>query len=538
MSDMTDRLAASISALLSVRGTVPGRPYSFSDFIESIYSRMDWRSLLSFSIPFSIYLLTIAPTIYNLDSAELTTAAYTGGLVRATGYPLYLAIGNIWSRLPFGDVGFRMNLFSAVCGALTILLAERILRRWKIGNLATFGALGLLATSTYFWGLSLVAEVYTLHTVLMTGLILALLRWSDRPEPARMFWVSLITGLGLSHHAAMVLLAPASVLFVLLSHPRELIKPRSIAAAIAGIMLGLSAYIYLPLRYLANPAFNYAGSFDANLIFHPVDLTTLDGLIWLITGRSFSGVMMAYQGVELWRETQSFLVQLGRAFLAAGIGPGLFGIVLLFRRSWREGLMLLLMFIFNAGFYINYRVLDKDTMYLPAYLAWALWVAIGYQWLLDWLKQAQSGRMLQYAQAGSKALIVGFVLLALVWNWRIVDLSDDWTTRERGEEILQRAEADAVIFGWWDNVPVVQYLQLVEGQRTDVQAVNRFLISEKDFADALRREVTDRPIYIDGLPRSMSARLVAIPAGPVYQVIPRQVVNEVNERSANPVSDP
>ncbi len=538
MSDMTDRLAASISALLSVRGTVPGRPYSFSDFIESIYSRMDWRSLLSFSIPFSIYLLTIAPTIYNLDSAELTTAAYTGGLVRATGYPLYLAIGNIWSRLPFGDVGFRMNLFSAVCGALTILLAERILRRWKIGNLATFGALGLLATSTYFWGLSLVAEVYTLHTVLMTGLILALLRWSDRPEPARMFWVSLITGLGLSHHAAMVLLAPASVLFVLLSHPRELIKPRSIAAAIAGIMLGLSAYIYLPLRYLANPAFNYAGSFDANLIFHPVDLTTLDGLIWLITGRSFSGVMMAYQGVELWRETQSFLVQLGRAFLAAGIGPGLFGIVLLFRRSWREGLMLLLMFIFNAGFYINYRVLDKDTMYLPAYLAWALWVAIGYQWLLDWLKQAQSGRMLQYAQAGSKALIVGFVLLALVWNWRIVDLSDDWTTRERGEEILQRAEADAVIFGWWDNVPVVQYLQLVEGQRTDVQAVNRFLISEKDFADALRREVTDRPIYIDGLPRSMSARLVAIPAGPVYKVIPRQIVNEVNERSANPVSDP
>lgn len=200
--------------------------------------------------------------------------------------------------------------------------------------------------------------------------------------------------------------------------------------------------------------------------------------------------------------------------------------------------MLLLMFIFNAGFYINYRVLDKDTMYLPAYLAWALWVAIGYQWLLDWLKQAQSGRMLQYAQAGSKALIVGFVLLALVWNWRIVDLSDDWTTRERGEEILQRAEADAVIFGWWDNVPVVQYLQLVEGQRTDVQAVNRFLISEKDFADALRREVTDRPIYIDGLPRSMSARLVAIPAGPVSQVIPRQVVNEVNERSANPVSDP
>jgi hypothetical protein len=519
---MTDRVATSISALFSAWGTVTGRPYSFSDIIDSIYSRMDWRSLLSFSLPFSIYLLTIAPTIYNLDSAELTTAAYTGGLVRATGYPLYLVIGNLWSHLPVGDVGFRMNLFSAVCGALTILLAERILRRWKIGNIVTFGALGLLATSTYFWGLSLVAEVYTLHTALMAGFILALLRWSDRPAAARMFWVSLLAGLGFAHHAAMVLLAPAGVMFILLSHPRELVKRSTIGAAIAGIMLGLSAYIYLPLRYLANPAFNYSGSYDVNLIFHPVDLTTLDGLLWLITGRAFSGVMMAYQGIELWREAQSFLVQLGRAFFAAGIGPGLLGIVLLFRRSWREGLMLLLMFIFSAGFYINYRVLDKDTMYLPAYLVWALWLAVGYQGLLDWMKQAQTESVLRYAQLAGKVLIVGFVLFAMVWNWRIVDLSNDWTTRERGEEILERVEADAIIFGWWDSIPVVEYLQFVEGKRPDVQAVNRFLISEKELADAIQKEADNRPIYIDGLPRHLSARLVAIPDGPVYRVIPRQ----------------
>jgi hypothetical protein len=48
----------------------------------------------------------------------------------------------------------------------------------KVGNWATLGALGLLASSVFFWGLSLVAEVYTLHTALMAGFILALLRWS------------------------------------------------------------------------------------------------------------------------------------------------------------------------------------------------------------------------------------------------------------------------------------------------------------------------------------------------------------------------
>jgi hypothetical protein len=83
---------------------------------------------------------------------------------------------------------------------------ERILRRWRLGNWATLGALGLLATSTFFWGLSLVAEVYTLHTALMAALILALFQWSDSPTPKRMAIVGLLAGMGMSHHAAIVLL--------------------------------------------------------------------------------------------------------------------------------------------------------------------------------------------------------------------------------------------------------------------------------------------------------------------------------------------
>src|SRR4030065_1230662 len=95
-------------------------------------SRVDWRGVVSFGLPFCIYLLTLAPTIYNLDSAELTTAASTGGLMRSTGYPLYITLGYIWSKIPLGDVGHRVNMLSAIFGALTILLAERILRRLRL----------------------------------------------------------------------------------------------------------------------------------------------------------------------------------------------------------------------------------------------------------------------------------------------------------------------------------------------------------------------------------------------------------------------
>ena len=93
-------------------------PALFSNSYREVFalaaSRVDWRGLASFGLPFCIYLLTLAPTIYNLDSAEMTTAAYTGGLMRATGYPLYLSLGYLWSKIPLGDA-LNRELLSGIC---------------------------------------------------------------------------------------------------------------------------------------------------------------------------------------------------------------------------------------------------------------------------------------------------------------------------------------------------------------------------------------------------------------------------------------
>ena len=189
--------------------------------------RVDWPALAAFGLPMLLYVLTAAPTIFNLDSAEFTTAVASGGIVRATGYPLYLLLGKLWLWLPLaGDVGHRMNLFSAFWGAVTLLLADRILRRLDVDPWARLGALGLLAASPYFWGLSLIAEVYTLHTGLMAGILLLLLAWAERPSPGRLAWPVLLMALSAGNHAATALLIPGAVWFVVTSHPRQLLRPR------------------------------------------------------------------------------------------------------------------------------------------------------------------------------------------------------------------------------------------------------------------------------------------------------------------------
>lgn len=489
------------------------------DTIRNFFKWLDKRSLAAFFLPFSLYILTLAPTIYNLDSAELTTAAATGGLVRATGYPLYLFLGHLWSKLPVGDIGYRMNLFSAFCGAFSVLLVERIFRRMQVNAWAALGALGLLATSPFFWGLSLIAEVYMLHTVILSALILALLRWAEKPTLARLGIASLLGGLGLAHHMATTLLIPGVIFYVISRDPSKSLAPRAILVAIAGVLMGLTPYLYLPLRYLTLPEFNYAGIYDASLQFNPVNLFSLKGMWWMVSGRAFAGQMFGYNPQEIWTELLGFLKQLWQAFFAIGIGPGILGLIKLHRRDIRLAGLLDLIFLSNTIFYVNYRVVDKNTMYLPSYLVWALWVGIGYQVILDWFKSENATIASKYISTVPRSLILGAVLLALLWNWRLVDLSKDWSTRQVGEAILRQVEPGALVFGWWDTVPVIQYLQFVEGMRQDVQAVNRFLITPEDLAQAIEREVYDRPIYIDSMPALPNQTLDLERAGPIYRII-------------------
>jgi hypothetical protein len=256
-------------------------------------------------------------------------------------------------------------------------------------------------------------------------------------------------------------------------------------------------------------------------MFRPVDLHTAGGLWWLVSGRSFAGQMFAYQGAELWAEAERFGIHLWRAFFGIGIGPGVLGAIMLLRRDWRLGGMALLLFICSAAFYIDYRVVDKDTMFLPAYLIWALWVGFGYQWLLALVRGMGDAPGQRWGGWLLRAMLIGAVLFAAAWNWRLVNLSSDWSSRARGETILRQTSPGALVLGWWETAPLLQYLQLVEGQRPDIQVINRFLIAPDDMRDLIAREIAHRPVYIDSVTPTLLQNFDAQSAGVLYRLLPR-----------------
>ena len=164
----------------------------------------DWLLAVGcFLLSLLLYLQTLAPSVATLldDSLEFPLAAHRLAIAHATGYPLYMLLGKLFSLGPWSNVAWAVNALSAVAGALTVALTYLIGReltrpgdgsvgrRWP----ALLGA-AALAVSPVFWSQAVIAEVYTLNSAFFAALLWLALRWARRPllpvEPFSLLLVS------------------------------------------------------------------------------------------------------------------------------------------------------------------------------------------------------------------------------------------------------------------------------------------------------------------------------------------------------------
>ncbi|MFQ5854599.1 MAG: DUF2723 domain-containing protein [Anaerolineae bacterium] len=475
-------------------------------------SREALLALSAVILPAIVYLRTMPPTVYGLDSAELSVGAYALGLVHAPGYPLYLLLGKLFTFLPVGDVGFRLNLMSAVFGIVTILLVYVIARRLTGQPLAALAAALFLAFSWYFWTDAIIAEVYTLQAAFTTGLLWLLLVWRERREPAlrpalrpgsglpssgakgqgsAQGWLcgfAFLAGLSFANYPATGLIAPGLAVFVWLTDRQVLLNPRRLATVAGFFALGLLIYLYLPLRYLAQPGFNYMGRYDADGIFHAANLTNPATLWWMLSGGPFKGLMFGYGLGEVIRQAGQFVYFLWGNFLAVGLPLGLVGIIRGWQRDPTVAISTGLMYLMYTLFFINYRVVDKYTMFLPSYVLWVLWIAWGYEALIEWMGTAWRPAL--------QATYLAIAIIALFVNFRLADVSWDRRAYDNAAEMLAVVEPDALILGDWGYAAPIAYLQLVEDRRPDATVINRFFISFEDMRQLIDQAIESRPVYI------------------------------------------
>ena len=156
----------------------------------------------------------VEPSILRADIAEFQLLSVTGGLAHGNGYPIYLTLANLWTRVPLGEIPWRVGLFSALAAAATTSLLSlwttRLTGSCAVGLIA--GA--VFAMSNAVWLFGTVALPYALDTFLILAILLCLQEWEaterDRWLATALFLWSLDYGV----HPGAVLLGPAIVLLV------------------------------------------------------------------------------------------------------------------------------------------------------------------------------------------------------------------------------------------------------------------------------------------------------------------------------------
>jgi hypothetical protein len=391
------------------------------------------------------------------DTPKLQFVGALLGTPHPPGYPLYTVLLHVFSYIPVGSYAFRANLVSGVFGAVSVGLAFLVLR--ALGTRALVAAPVALAfgTGRIYWSQAILAEVYTLNTAIVFGIVLALLRWrAGRRSPWLLGAIALF-GLGVGHHLTMVMLGPVFVAFVLFTDRRQGLARPTLAVAAVMAVAGLSQYGLIWLRTVQGARFLESQA------------STLGELATIVTASIFQRhlFVLGWDTVLFERAPwfgELFLEELGPAALAAAA----LGVALAAWRRSIEGLFVAAMLATGLVFAINYDVHDVEVfLILPFAFAWFL-AGAGIEAVARWEDRAPR----------PLAPSVALVLAMLVPAWTLASNFDYHDRREhvfedrffdRMFELLPR---DSVVLS--ESYPLdhmVHYKLLAEhrGERRNVQ---------------------------------------------------------------------
>jgi len=271
---------------------------------------LDWLSAGTTALgAFLVYLLTLAPGVTLEDSGELVTAAWTFGVPHPPGYPVWTLATWIWTHLFLvGNVAWRVNLLSAVCGAvaaglvaLLVSRSGRVLAVKLISHEESFqhqlplraAAIGgvvagwMLAFSPTMWSQAVIAEVYTMHVCISMAMLVGIYRWSFEPEQRwRLYLTALLWGVGLGIHQTMVLGTFSLVFFVWL-------VDRTLGRDLLVVLLGMFVLLLGTLAAIPSSLF-HQGAFSGTVLGG----LALGAIVWLfLLYRSGPGLMRQWRAL-------------------------------------------------------------------------------------------------------------------------------------------------------------------------------------------------------------------------------------------------
>lgn len=482
-------------------------------------------------LAFIVYLFTIAPSVVQIDSGELAAVQATLGIAHPTGYPLFTIVGYIFSLIPlqFTKI-FQLNLLATIycstaVGVFTYTVklcldnvalfsskqqlktetskskkkkkqkAEKEKPLNEISEItriisAVFGGLALAFSNT-FWFQSTSVEVYSLHLLLITIIILMLIKAyifsfkGDEIKPWLIFAV--VLALGFTNHMTTLLILPGTAYIYFLRYKiNQASLKRVLIMILIFIPVLLIIYSYLPIRASQNPMINWGNPIDLERILRHISGKQYQ--VWLFSSMEAAKKQFVYFIEALPLEFHFTLI------------IAVVGLFTSFIKAKKLFLFLIITFFATVLYSINYDIHDIDAYFLLAFLMIAFFSAFGTVKLFT--MKGASDRVV--------ILILGIILaIQFYFNLDKVNQSNVYTFEDYTKALVGSVSEDAIIFSYqWDFfISESYYYQFVENYRTDVKIVDKELLRRSWYYNQLNNY---DPELLRGIENEIKQFLVAL----------------------------
>ncbi len=493
-----------------------------------------WFHWVPAFLALALYVRTLAPDVFVSDFAEFQYQPLRLGLPHPNGFPFYMLLGWAWSHLPWQTVAWRMNVLSALGGALAVAITSHFARR--LSGRATVGCLAgtLLALSPTFWGYSLAAERYTLNLALLVAAMW--LAWEAAQHPAQTRrWVplsALALGLGLAVHPSDLLLAPFWAVYLLWRVPGVRRPSRLWVTTVLALAGPLLLYAYVPWRWAAYARWPLVPGVGRSLAVYQglVHVWYEPPLRWDLVTYYITGLGGYATGLVEggWREALARTRDLAPVWQAEiPLGLALLALVGLPRVFRREGVLTVLLLGFAAflTLMVAYIQQGKNEAYLlPAFWVVLFTAAFAADWPLPTRLTALRG-LLPFLAA----------LLLLPGQYAQRDLSRRMDLRQWWAGVLQvPIENGAAFLGHWSDFTPLWYLQQIDGWRPDLIA-----LFPPDVDTVIQPWLdTGGTLYLaaptHGWAPDLAERYTLVPWGRLVRILPRRQSFSCFERLKTP----
>jgi Protein O-mannosyl-transferase TMEM260-like len=422
-------------------------------------SRSDWLWLAGVaSFLALVYAWKLQPGIApHGDISKFQFAGPTGGTAHQTGYPLYLALTWLAAHTsPWIGTGTAVTALSAACMLGAVALSFVALRMLDVRPPIAAAFAVVLGAAPYVMYYAVVAEVYALHLLFVSALLVTLLRWRATRSDVDLMAAIVLLALSFTHHMTTVLLVPGILVYVWMVDRRTFLRPRVWLVGAGALLMAVLSYGFLIWR---------AG--DPSVPFLEVAPHSWADLpaIWFGAGAADS---FTFDPRSLVAGVPGVAMDVVRSTILA-LPLALFGARALGRSA--TGAMLGLWVMAGGLFALAFRIPDLAGFLIPIVFVAVLLAGVGMEWLAD--RYTTSRGLLDVT-------LVFVAVVAVLVGVAFVDKQAHGEYAARTRAWLAKIPNGAVVAADYPDAMAAFHLAILEGTRTDLVIVSDYPLADPE----------------------------------------------------------